>query len=814
MSTDQRDRWLNRSNEPAFNKGIQLRQPPDSTPFNTFLAVLRRSHPLIPTAFDGPLDTLTHRVTALWDSSVSCDSVMYEEKRSLAIATADYISRHPFFSMPETDPHLRQVAGLEFFERPAQPFPFEVPISASKRNLRPEIIEALWILSVLLRSAGVSWTPPSAPEGNVAYIPYYSCKTNAERTALPKRSRATDLARVALFFRQAACNPVEKQALSLYSFTRTTIAPPTASNVRPLTKQYYQQGAGVEGTFEAREKTPLESGIMYFVAKLMEIRDAKSAVRGAASLNPLYFDHFTLQREGNAAYFMNSNLQAIPGTRTTAASNISLLLLFLKNALKDKERPNTGTLLNVRRASIKNNVTILIVPLVKFWTYGCTPVCVNGAIDNGVLQFEAAFMEAVVEMVFEDKKETSAVWARLARRLDDAIQTLLQTTQPPLPPPDNAPLSPPMSAVAPPSSMVKPISPLIDDDDEQLALYDPMMDTSLKQALLSLPHVGQSNQADGQSGSAGSSAQPAPAAMPSHPALYPAASNWGLPESQQFPPLPPLNTAPAASPSHTTAPSPRFQSPLPKPPSLSAFSDAPPAPQTSRESTPLSTPRASPPRQPRQSSQPSPSLHNELTRSPPKDSFKAMRGGKVVNHKRRKATTAKTSALAADSTIQEYSDGPEREEPGRSLPDPSLQKSTQQGMDVITAASQQGFFAEPRGSSHSHSHGAKRPRISSPVSEEPPPPPLLKLFPTHPPLAHSPPGGKIKDAAELLEPNWEKGDGSSDGGDAMDVDSASSQSLPQKAMVIKAPTPWLNHSTGLVELRLESFEYRYQAQVS
>jgi hypothetical protein len=56
-------------------------------------------------------------------------------KQTLAIATADYISRHPFFLMPKTDPHLHQVAGLEFFERQAQPFLFKVPVSASKRNL-------------------------------------------------------------------------------------------------------------------------------------------------------------------------------------------------------------------------------------------------------------------------------------------------------------------------------------------------------------------------------------------------------------------------------------------------------------------------------------------------------------------------------------------------------------------------------------------------------------------------------------------------------------------------------------------------------
>lgn len=282
MSADQRDRWLNRSNEPAFNKGIRWRQPQDKTPFNSFLAVLRRSHPLLPTDFEGPLDSFVLRVAALWDNNASRDTVMYEEKRGLALATADYISQHPFFLRPEPDPRMQQVVGLEFFERPAQPFPFQVPISASRQNQRPEIVEALWILTVLLRCAGVFCTPASMPEGKSAYIPYYAYQTDAERTALPKRSRATDLARVALFFRQAAHNAPEKQALSLYTFTRTTITPPSPPNVTPLTKQYYQQGAGIEGTFEAREKTPLESGISYFVAKLMEIRDVKSAVRGTA----------------------------------------------------------------------------------------------------------------------------------------------------------------------------------------------------------------------------------------------------------------------------------------------------------------------------------------------------------------------------------------------------------------------------------------------------------------------------------------------------------------------------------------------------
>jgi hypothetical protein len=54
-----------------------------------------------------------------------------------------------------------------------------------------------------------------------------------------------------------------------------------------------------------------------------------------------------LKREHDAAYEFHPELIAMPGTRTTAASNISLLLLFLKNRFNHRERPGTGTLINV-----------------------------------------------------------------------------------------------------------------------------------------------------------------------------------------------------------------------------------------------------------------------------------------------------------------------------------------------------------------------------------------------------------------------------------------------------------------------------------
>ena len=52
-------------------------------------------------------------------------------------------------------------------------------------------------------------------------------------------------------------------------------------------------------------------------------------------------------------------LQAIPGARTTVMSNISILMLFLKNPLKGAERPNTGTLINVSCSISQTLVMIL-----------------------------------------------------------------------------------------------------------------------------------------------------------------------------------------------------------------------------------------------------------------------------------------------------------------------------------------------------------------------------------------------------------------------------------------------------------------------
>jgi hypothetical protein len=273
-----RDRWLSAPNEARYNHGIQDRLPQHQNPLSHFLAVARRSQPLIPPFFDGPLEDFPTRLIACWDAHGSRDAYLYEEKRALVMAAADYVTRLPIAQFMSEDQYVRHVQGHEFFRRPSQPRPFEVPLSNSKATLRTELVEALWILTTLFHSVGIYTPPPPAPEGHVAYIPYYA---DADVTAAPKRGRAADLARAAMFFRRTAGLPSHRQIFSLFQFDRRNIKCPQPAEATPLSKEYYQQGAGVEiGTVQAKEQAPFESGVAYFVAKLMEMRDAKEAVRG------------------------------------------------------------------------------------------------------------------------------------------------------------------------------------------------------------------------------------------------------------------------------------------------------------------------------------------------------------------------------------------------------------------------------------------------------------------------------------------------------------------------------------------------------
>jgi hypothetical protein len=249
----------------------------DPSALSCFLAVASRSQPLMPAVFTGPAEGLQSRVIECWDACARKEAFLCEEKRLMAIATADRISHLAIANIIPPDEYHRLVTGHKFYQRPLQPNPFEVPLFNAKPSLRAELNELLWILTVLFHSVGIYLSPPPAPEGVVAYIPYYS--TDVDVAAIPKRQRAASLARAAMFFRRHAGLPVHKHIFSLFEFTRTSISPPKPENAAPLSKTYYLQGSGAGvGTVAAKERAALESGISYFVAKLMELRDAKEEV--------------------------------------------------------------------------------------------------------------------------------------------------------------------------------------------------------------------------------------------------------------------------------------------------------------------------------------------------------------------------------------------------------------------------------------------------------------------------------------------------------------------------------------------------------
>ena len=399
MASSDRDRWLSRSNEPRYNEGITARASLDASALSCFIAVARRCQPLIPAVFAGPAEHLESRVVAYWDDHTHRDAFLYEEKREMAMAVADHISHLLIANHVSLEDYMRWVAGHQFYERPSQPHPFETPLPNARPTLRPELNEALWILTCLFHAVGIYVPPPPAPEGNVPYIPYYP--TSVDITSVPKHARAASLARSAMFFRQHASLLPHKQPFSLFGLTHASITPPKQEKAMPLSKKYYSQGTGIGiGTAAAKERTPLKSGISFFVAKLMEIRDVKQEVWGFLTQECGTPPNQVLKRQRNPGYAFDPELIAQPGTRTTAASNISLLLLFLKSRFHYNERPGIGTLINVSHSAFKQTrASVLIAPLMKLWTYSCTPIYVNGILDEGVHDFQVSFFDALMEMI-------------------------------------------------------------------------------------------------------------------------------------------------------------------------------------------------------------------------------------------------------------------------------------------------------------------------------------------------------------------------------------------------------------------------------
>ena len=67
------------------------------------------------------------------------------------------------------------------------------------------------------------------------------------------------------------------------------------------------------------------------------------------------------------------------------------------------------------------------------YTYGCSPICVNGVIDMAAYEFQKVFLDALIEQAFvrDDEVKTMAdAWVRLGQRMGPAVQKLADSSSP------------------------------------------------------------------------------------------------------------------------------------------------------------------------------------------------------------------------------------------------------------------------------------------------------------------------------------------------------------------------------------------------
>jgi hypothetical protein len=70
------------------------------------------------------------------------------------------------------------------------------------------------------------------------------------------------------------------------------------------------------------------------------------------------------------------------------------------------------------------------------YTYGCTPICVNGVVDMGVYEFQKDLIDGVIEKAFVRDahcQDMAAAWRRFGMRMVPAVRKLLASPAPVLP---------------------------------------------------------------------------------------------------------------------------------------------------------------------------------------------------------------------------------------------------------------------------------------------------------------------------------------------------------------------------------------------
>ena len=171
---------------------------------------------------------------------------------------------------------------------------------------------------------------------------------------------------------------------------------------------------------------------------------------------------------------------------------------------------------------------------------------------------------------------------------------------------------------------------------------------------------------------------------------------------------------------------------------------------------------------------------------------------------------------ASRSTEEEGSQGPESEDEDETLVRRRNETSQSMGPGISAWHSNNANSVPPQQATEK-SVGTKgnRPRKRQRFNTAPEDniPPLFAAFPPSPPHIQINSKGTIKTVADMFEPDWDGVQNTNTVDDDDDLPGCDWHSLPRQVMHFEVPTPRLNTTTGLVELRLEKFQYSYRAKV-
>lgn len=270
--------WLNDETECHFDLCALERQG-GGDDFTNFTDILRRSNPLLLPVITGPLKTLSMRVLAHWRAVPEAKVQFHELKSELLAAFCFRLEHLEIFRASRFEPSRSMLDGLQFYIRHPSRSPSDYPFPNARRTERLEVVECLYLLTVILSTGEDEPVVSALPEGDAQYILYYDAP---QYLTAPKRGNAASLAAAAMFFRvdtrqelnlRAFCFESAAEALAWDpNLTQESTAVHEGVAVSKSGKQPLNDEAGYRRIVKVTANAcSVHGGVSYLVLKLMAV---------------------------------------------------------------------------------------------------------------------------------------------------------------------------------------------------------------------------------------------------------------------------------------------------------------------------------------------------------------------------------------------------------------------------------------------------------------------------------------------------------------------------------------------------------------